>query len=95
MPTPQTRSPFDRLGQPAAGRPAMLSVVIHVYTEANNLDRLHERLRAAMVPAATLEAVLKQAGAPIKPVDLGWPRAFYLDAVCHAREIRNRYTFLE
>ena len=58
-------------------------------------DDFRERLGAVMVAAATLEAVLLRAGAPTRPQDLGWPRVFYDDAVRHAREIRNRYTFLD
>jgi glycerol-1-phosphate dehydrogenase [NAD(P)+] len=42
-----------------------------------------------------LENVLLRAGAPLAPEDLSWPRAFYDTAVRHAREIRNRYTFLD
>jgi glycerol-1-phosphate dehydrogenase [NAD(P)+] len=38
---------------------------------------------------------LKRAGAPTTPAELGWPEDFYRDAVRHAREIRNRYTFLD
>ncbi len=34
-------------------------------------------------------------GAPTTPEDLHWPRRFYGEAVRHAREIRNRYTFLD
>ncbi len=47
------------------------------------------------LPAAALEEVLARAGAPRRPEDLQWPRAFYRDAVRHAREIRDRYTFLD
>ena len=39
--------------------------------------------------------VLQRAAAPMQPEDLGWPRQFYLTAVKQAREIRNRYTFLD
>jgi glycerol-1-phosphate dehydrogenase [NAD(P)+] len=42
-----------------------------------------------------LSLVLKAAKAPRAPEDLGWPRASYQLAVRHAREIRNRYTFLD
>jgi glycerol-1-phosphate dehydrogenase [NAD(P)+] len=58
-------------------------------------DAIRARLRAVMVPATRLEAVLQAAGAPTTPEDLGWPRDFYLQALRHAREIRNRYTFLD
>ena len=32
---------------------------------------------------------------PRKPAELGWPASFYATAVKRAREIRNRYTFLD
>jgi glycerol-1-phosphate dehydrogenase [NAD(P)+] len=69
-------------------------------SEAN--DRLRagwEKLRArsaeARRPVAALERALIQAGAPAHPADLGWSMTFYRNAVRHAREIRNRYTFLD
>ena len=46
-------------------------------------------------PPEQLRAVLEAAGAPTTPEALGWPREFYLEAVRHARLIRNRYTFLD
>lgn len=45
--------------------------------------------------SAELERALAKAGAPTAPGHLGWPKRFYRDAVSHAREIRNRYTFLD
>jgi len=62
---------------------------------AANWDSFRARLRAVLRPAAALEAVLARAGAPRRPEDLHWPRAFYRGAVRHAREIRDRYTFLD
>ncbi len=62
---------------------------------AENWDSFRARLGAVLRPAAALEAVLARAGAPRRPEDLHWPRAFYRDAVRHAREIRDRYTFLD
>jgi glycerol-1-phosphate dehydrogenase [NAD(P)+] len=69
-------------------------------------DALNERLAAEWeviaarlgevhMPASTLEDVLRRAGAPTRPEEIGWPAAFYRDAVMHAREIRNRYTALD
>jgi glycerol-1-phosphate dehydrogenase [NAD(P)+] len=58
-------------------------------------DEIRARLRAVMLPATRLEAVLQAAGAPTTPEELGWPRNFYSQALRHAREIRNRYTFLD
>jgi glycerol-1-phosphate dehydrogenase [NAD(P)+] len=62
---------------------------------AENWDSFRMRLRAVLPPAAALEEVLARAAAPRRPEDLDWPRAFYREAVRHAREIRDRYTFLD
>lgn len=56
---------------------------------------IRARIEAVSRPAAELEAVLHRAGAPTRPADLGIPEAAYRDAVLHAREIRDRYTFLD
>lgn len=58
-------------------------------------DAIRARLGAVLRPAAELDAVLAAAGAPRRPEDLHWPLAFYREAVRHAREIRDRYTFLD
>jgi glycerol-1-phosphate dehydrogenase [NAD(P)+] len=42
-----------------------------------------------------MTAVLAAAGAPLAPGDLGWPASLFDAALAHAREIRNRYTFLD
>lgn len=52
-------------------------------------------IRAVHQPAAVLETALKRIGAPTRPRDINVPDDFYRDAVLHAREIRNRYTFLD
>lgn len=58
-------------------------------------DAIAARITAISLPAAMLEDVLARADAPRTPEDLGWPADFYDGAVRHAREIRNRYTFLD
>jgi len=58
-------------------------------------DEMREEIATVARPAAELEAVLARAGAPTGPGDLGWTLDFYATAVRHAREIRNRYTFLD
>ncbi|MDH3792881.1 MAG: sn-glycerol-1-phosphate dehydrogenase, partial [Rhodospirillales bacterium] len=58
-------------------------------------DKIRARLAAVTRPSAVLVAVLRKAGAPTTPEALGWPAAFYREAVRHAREIRDRYTFLD
>ena len=52
-------------------------------------------LRRVMRPSAEMAAALMAAGAPTKPADIHIPAAFYRQAVLHAREIRDRYTFLD
>jgi glycerol-1-phosphate dehydrogenase [NAD(P)+] len=47
------------------------------------------------LPAEQLAKVLRRAGAPTTPAEIGWSEDFYASAVLHAREIRNRYTFLD
>ena len=56
---------------------------------------IRRRIRAIRRPARMLEDVLRRAGAPRTPEDLGLPPAFYRNAVRRAREIRNRWTFLD
>jgi glycerol-1-phosphate dehydrogenase [NAD(P)+] len=58
-------------------------------------DAIAERIRAIHLPSALLDDTLARAGAPRTPHDLGWPADFYDGAVSHAREIRNRFTFLD
>jgi glycerol-1-phosphate dehydrogenase [NAD(P)+] len=58
-------------------------------------DKIRAQLGAVTRPAEFLRDVLRRAGAPTTAEELGWPRAFYLTAVRQAREIRNRYTFLD
>lgn len=56
---------------------------------------MREALAAVARPPAVLEAVLTAAGAPTQPLELGWAPGDFAVAVRHAREIRNRYTFLD
>jgi len=58
-------------------------------------EEIARKLAAVTRPAAELESVLKKASAPTTPEALGWPLDFYRNAVRHAREIRDRYTFLD
>ncbi len=58
-------------------------------------DAIRTRISAIHVDAATLRAALVAAGAPVQPADLAWPADLWANATTHAREIRNRYTFLD
>ncbi|MFO0991635.1 MAG: sn-glycerol-1-phosphate dehydrogenase [Hyphomicrobiales bacterium] len=56
---------------------------------------LTDDLRKMMRPASEIANALKRCGAPTTYEQLGLSRGFFADAVLHAREIRNRYTFLD
>ncbi len=56
---------------------------------------LVRRTETAALSARRIEAVLRAAGAPLEPADLGWPESFYRNAVRHARTVRDRFTFLD
>jgi glycerol-1-phosphate dehydrogenase [NAD(P)+] len=58
-------------------------------------DEIRLRIAAIHRSAEQLREILERAGGPTGPEALGWPRKFYEEAVRHAREIRNRYTFLD
>jgi len=58
-------------------------------------DALRGELAAVTLGSARMAAVLGAAGAPMTPAELAWPDALFADALVHAREIRNRYTFLD
>ena len=62
---------------------------------AKRWDEIRQRIAAIHRPPQQLRETLERAGAAIRPEALGWPRGFYREAVRHAREIRNRYTFLD
>jgi glycerol-1-phosphate dehydrogenase [NAD(P)+] len=62
---------------------------------AERWERIRARIAEVIHPVALLEQALRRAGAPMKPQDIGWPEPFYRTALRHAREIRNRYTFLD
>jgi glycerol-1-phosphate dehydrogenase [NAD(P)+] len=62
---------------------------------ADRWPAISAAINAISLHADKLALVLEKAGAPRTPEDLGWPRASYRAAVRHAREIRNRYTFLD
>jgi glycerol-1-phosphate dehydrogenase [NAD(P)+] len=56
---------------------------------------IRRAITAVMRPSEALEATLKAAKAPTRSEEIHVPAAFYRQAVRHAREIRERYTFLD
>jgi glycerol-1-phosphate dehydrogenase [NAD(P)+] len=62
---------------------------------AERWDAIRHRIAAICVPHAKLRQSLVDAGAPVEPAQLGWTTELFGNAIAHAREIRNRYTFLD
>jgi glycerol-1-phosphate dehydrogenase [NAD(P)+] len=62
---------------------------------ATSWSAIRDRIRSVALGYPRMAEVLVAAGAPTEPRDLGWPDAQLDDAIVHAREIRNRYTFLD
>jgi glycerol-1-phosphate dehydrogenase [NAD(P)+] len=62
---------------------------------ADTWDDTVRALRAVMLPASRLAAVLARVGGPATPADIGLAPGFYAAAVRNARYLRDRYTFLD
>ncbi len=62
---------------------------------ATRWDAMRAQIARVTLGPASLIDVLAAAGAPIEPAELGWSPSLFADALAHAREIRNRYTFLD
>lgn len=87
------------------GRDCMVEIMPKLLndTQADDLNDKLERiwpsltgdLRKMTRPAGQIADALKRCGAPMSYGDLGLDREFFTNAVLHAREIRNRYTFLD
>jgi glycerol-1-phosphate dehydrogenase [NAD(P)+] len=62
---------------------------------AADWDGIANAVRAVLLPARRIEAVLRNAGGPLTPEAIFLDRGFYESALRHGREIRNRYTILD
>jgi glycerol-1-phosphate dehydrogenase [NAD(P)+] len=62
---------------------------------AGSWETWRSRLAAVSRPSAALRDVLRRAGAPATPEELGWSASVYREAVSRARLIRRRFTFLD
>jgi glycerol-1-phosphate dehydrogenase [NAD(P)+] len=62
---------------------------------ADTWPALRDRLRAQLLPAAELRALLAAAGAPTHPRELGLAMGAFRDTYRRARMIRRRYTVLD
>jgi glycerol-1-phosphate dehydrogenase [NAD(P)+] len=58
-------------------------------------DELRARLEAVRLDGAALAAILEAAGAATRPESLGCSPELFAEAVRHARELRDRFTFLD
>jgi glycerol-1-phosphate dehydrogenase [NAD(P)+] len=56
---------------------------------------IRARLAAHATTPETVTRILASAGAPASPADLRYPDALFATAIEHAREIRDRFTFLD
>lgn len=57
--------------------------------------QIRDRLRACHLNPQQVESALQAAGAPVKAEDIGLTVDQYRSAVLHARQIRDRFTFLD
>jgi len=80
---------FSKKRLSKAGAEAMTARIQALWPE------IQRRIGAIRRPVLALEDVLRRAGAPTTPAALGWPPEFYRQAVRHARQIRDRWTFLD
>lgn len=62
---------------------------------ASSWDAIRARIARVTPGAAVLAHELTEAGAATEPEGLGWSPSYFAEAMQHAREIRNRYTFLD
>jgi len=62
---------------------------------ADRWSEIVEECQSIALSAGNLQAALAAAGAPTEPKAISVDDALYADAVRHARELRNRYTFLD
>ena len=62
---------------------------------ASRWPEIRARIAAVSVTPERIARVLSAAGAPTTPVELGYSDDLWGAAVMHAREIRDRYTFLD
>jgi glycerol-1-phosphate dehydrogenase [NAD(P)+] len=58
-------------------------------------DSMRARIARVAMPAERIFAALRRVGAPLEAREVGWGPEAYREAVLHAAEIRNRYTFLD
>jgi glycerol-1-phosphate dehydrogenase [NAD(P)+] len=73
-----------------ADRAAALNARLH-----SQWPEIRRAIRNVHRAPAALESALRRAHAPTRPAEIGVPEHAYREAVLHAREIRDRFTFLD
>ncbi len=104
-PTTLTREEVIAHFGPAIGEPAWRDFATKVLDPdraaaltarlAASWPAMRARIGAVTTTAAKIASILTAAGAPATPAELGYPDALVDAAIAHAREIRDRYTFLD
>jgi glycerol-1-phosphate dehydrogenase [NAD(P)+] len=62
---------------------------------ASDWESMRARIARVAMPAERIAGALRRLGAPLAPREVGWGQEAYREAVLHAAELRNRYTFLD
>ena len=57
--------------------------------------QLREELLPFVMDPKEMETALKSAGGPVTATELGLPRKIWRDAMKYARDVRNRWSFLD
>ena len=55
----------------------------------------HAELKAMMMEPDDIASIIRSAGGPTTATELGLPRDIWRDAMKHARDVRNRWSFLD
>jgi glycerol-1-phosphate dehydrogenase [NAD(P)+] len=77
-----------------AGYPTQTELRQRLGDLAGEWPLLRQRLRGQLLPAPALQAMLRQAGCPTTPEELGMSRSELASSYARARLIRRRYTVL-
>jgi glycerol-1-phosphate dehydrogenase [NAD(P)+] len=56
---------------------------------------LREELKAMMMEPGEIASIISSAGGPTTATEMGLPRGIWRDAMKHARDVRNRWSFLD
>jgi glycerol-1-phosphate dehydrogenase [NAD(P)+] len=83
------------LGEVRAKAPAPGALRTRLGAYRSHWDAVRERLRAHLIPSGTLAGMLRAAGCPTEPGEIGLTETQVQETVIAARLIRRRYTVLD